>query len=73
MMLPDRTSEKALNIAAPVLAGSPWWFPSLDRLSTIASELVPIATLCWVLFQFGLKVYDVWKHGTKEEKENTTE
>ncbi len=70
MILPDRASEKALNYAAPVIMGSPWWLPPLDTISTYATKIIPIATLAWIIFQFGLKAYDVWKHkGEVKDKE----
>ncbi|WP_316172965.1 hypothetical protein [Bradyrhizobium sp. SZCCHNRI2049] len=58
-----------MNYATPLIMGSPWWLPSLDTLSSTATKLVPVATLIWILFQFGLKAYDVWKHRGKPEQE----
>lgn len=61
MMTPDRTSEKAMNIAAVGFAGSPYWLPSLHDLSAWCADALPIAGFLWLLIQVSFKIYDRWK------------
>ena len=70
MVISDRASEKALNYAAPIILGSPWWLPSLHDVSIFAAELVPILTLAWVVIQIGIKAYDRYKLYKSKKKED---
>jgi hypothetical protein len=63
----DRASEKVANYAAVGFSASHWWLPSLNHLSEIAADLLPIAGLVWLLFQFALKVYDRWVLHQKDD------
>lgn len=67
MISPDRTSEKAMNIAAVTFCGSPWWLPSVHDISSWCADLLPIAGFLWLLIQVGFKLYDRWELNKKEE------
>jgi hypothetical protein len=59
-LIADRVSEKVANYGAVGAVASPWWLPSINDISQWCADLLPIAGFLWLLFQFGLKIYDRW-------------
>lgn len=46
---------------AGAAVASPFWLPSLQTFSEIASIMLPILGALWLLVQIGAKLYEVWK------------
>lgn len=55
------TAEHATTTFAAGAAVSPWWLPQLHTVSAVAAEVLPILGVCWLLFQFGHKLYTIRK------------
>lgn len=40
---------------------SPWWLPSLHKLSIVAAEFAPILGASWLILQIVVKLYEMYR------------
>jgi len=54
-------TDKVTTASAVGAVASPLWLPTLADVSQICATLAPILGVAWLLFQFVLKVRELWK------------
>jgi len=53
--------EKITTASAVGAVASPLWLPTLADVSQLCATIAPILGVTWLLFQFCLKVRELWK------------
>ena len=49
--------DQMTNGVAAAAASSPLWLPSLEQISTVSAQLLPVLGVTWLIIQIVLKLY----------------